>query len=264
MEYELKSRSASRGRLLAGGTYFRSRLTGQQANAISIEAFEYGPGKARVIITNHNTVNEENISGPVDINLLEQHLEWNEGYSIINLTTTPTARLYSISSQIAGDVITYQDIGAFSFSRIFNVPSKVSAKLSLKSSEVTPSSEIRIGSRYKVYELAQISKPGGTPEAPTTETGWDIEGLRAAMVNDPWVQMPERGSDPQDTGQDETLLTMFERKYLSGGDGLPLTPAGIHTGPSSSLIHLNYTEAESGALIETNQVFVWNEGWVPY
>ena len=263
MEYELKSRSARRARLFAGGTYFRSRLTGQDGNLISIQALEYSPGKARVVVTNHNTLTEENFSGPAEVKLLEQSLEWNEGYSIIDLTTIPTARLYSISSQIAGDVITYTPLGPISLSRLFNVPSKLSVKLVLKVPEVTPTSEIRIGSRYRVYELQQITVPSETPGG-QGETGWDIDSLRAAMINDPWVQMVERGSDPQDEGQDETFFSLFEKVYLSGGDGLPLSPAGIYTGPLDSLIHLNYTEAESGALVETNQVFVWRNGWVPY
>jgi hypothetical protein len=50
----------------------------------------------------------------------------------------------------------------------------------------------------------------------------------------------------------------FPETYLSSGDGLPLTPSGIITGPERSLVHINYGEDISGNLTYLiNNVYEW-------
>lgn len=50
----------------------------------------------------------------------------------------------------------------------------------------------------------------------------------------------------------------FPETYLGGGDGLPLTPSGIITGPERSLVHINYGEDNSGNLSQLiNNVYEW-------
>lgn len=50
----------------------------------------------------------------------------------------------------------------------------------------------------------------------------------------------------------------FPDTYLSGGDGLPLTPVGIITGPERSFVHVNYGEDITGNLSQlVNNVYEW-------
>lgn len=50
----------------------------------------------------------------------------------------------------------------------------------------------------------------------------------------------------------------FPETYLSGADGLPLTPVGIITGPQRSLVHINYGEDITGNLSQLiNNAYEW-------
>lgn len=50
----------------------------------------------------------------------------------------------------------------------------------------------------------------------------------------------------------------FSETYFSGGDGLPLTPTGIITGPERSLVHVNYGEDITGNLSQLiNNAYEW-------
>lgn len=50
----------------------------------------------------------------------------------------------------------------------------------------------------------------------------------------------------------------FQETYLNGGDGLPLTPSGIMSGPERSFVHINYGEDYNGNLSELfNTIYEW-------
>jgi hypothetical protein len=284
-EPAIRTRSTRRARLFAGGTYFRARDPGVQGNNISVELIDWvstqpgeeGVRKGKLIVTNHNTVFSENVTGPADVELLEQELTWRERYVIDQLTGTPQAHKYSISLQIAPAAVLEEDIGPFNFSRLFHIPSKLSVKLTPRTSEFTQTSVITIKARTRVYDLVEISV---TPEAEEGEpagepmTGWDPEALRTAVnASDPWIEMMERSGtegsgggvplpdlekpDAQDDGVDDTFLFAFPSTRLAGGDGLPLTPSGERTGPSRSIVHINFGEAYNGKMAEVNEVYEW-------
>ena len=282
---KIKTRSSRRGRLFAGGTYFRAREPGGTGNNISIELIEYtsevpgeeGLQKATLVVTNHNTLYTENLIGPVDIQSLEQQLKWNEFIKIVNLTTTPSAQNYSISLQIAPPESVQENLGAFSFSSLFYVKSKLSVKLTPRTAEITALSEIVIKPRTRMYDLVTVSKTTEPTDgsSPVTTSGWGIEPLRALVnANDPWIEMMERSGTPlgtdtepgvplevkfdyQDDGIDDDFASAFSDTYLSGGDGLPLVPSAERTGPTRSLVHINYGETYNGQLAVANTVYEW-------
>lgn len=290
---QIPSRSARRSRLWAGGTYFRSRDVGIDKNKISVQVFEYtsevpgevGELKGKCIITNYNEVFSENVLGKASAIILDMQMKWNSSIRIINLNSSPSAWEYSISSKIAPDAQPVSEIGPFSFSTLFQVPGKLSVKLMKTTQYFTPSDEIIIQPRYRMYDLVRTSKtetsttPGENPGDPPVETsttteGWDIADLRAKInASDPWVEMVSRSSgsghsggisfgglgnhDVQDHGSDDDFLTPFQEARLYGADGLPATPTGIVTGPERALVHLNYSEMQNGALGAANQIYEW-------
>ena len=74
---------------------------------------------------------------------------------------------------------------------------------------------------------------------------------------DPWIEMPTRGFDTQDAEEDSDFLTPFTRRMLAGGDGLPENPNAECTGPSRSIVHVNYGESPDGSLSEQNTIYEW-------
>lgn len=248
MEYELRGRSETRARLFIGGTYFRAKKTGGDGNNISIIMIEKD-GAAQVIVVNHNP-SEEMVTGQVIAKVLESQLEWHE-----TVTITPTRAEYSISSQIAGAV---PKLGGFSFSRVLYIPGKLTVQLTPTASEFNENDTILIKPLYRTYDLVQSTKVGGTIEEPTSESGWDIEALRSAMQDNPWIEMLPRGFDVQDTGVDDSFLSSFDETYLKSGDSLPTHPAGLDVGPGRYMVLVKETEAYNGALAAINKILNWN------
>lgn len=299
-EAQLRTCSSRRGRLFAGGTYFRSRDVGLQQNRISIEVVEFvqpvGTGldpsvnsdaDGVCIITNHNLSFDENITGPAKAVLLQHKLKANEYVKIDELDQAQArAAKYSISFKIAPDAPVVTQLGTFSFSRLFNAPSLLSTKLTPEQPVFTPTDEILITPRYRVYRLKAISKEV-TDTPGTYEYGWDIEDLRTKVnADNPWVEMLPRSGpiddgmggttpnlnqeDVQDNGSDAAFLTPFSETFLAGGDGLPASPNNESAGPTRSLVHVNYGEAQNGELREVNIVYEWvgddvvNGSWKAY
>lgn len=262
MNVSLKTRSSRRARIHVGGTYFRAKNPGPDGNNISLIAFETEPRKAKFIVTNHNTSLTENISGPAIAELLEQTLNWDERVTISNLTSTPTARYYSISEQIAPS----ENLGAFAFSQLFTVPGKLSVKLAPKSSELMSGSEVTIKPRFWVYDLVWLEATTPAEGEEPIPAGYSIEVLRAQMANNPWIEMLPRGYDAQDQGgKDAPRLSLFGDTYLRGGEGMPENAAGFKVGPVKSLVVLNYMEQPNGSMGVVNRVFQWTpSGWLPY
>ena len=222
-------------------------------------------------MTNHNILFDENVTGPATPLLLKMGLAYNQEVRIRDLNTIPRAQIYSISAQIAPAPPVVADLGNLSFSSVFHIPSLLSVRLTPGASEFTPTDEIIIKPRTRVYRLHTVS----TTDTGTglQITGWDIDALRSAInASDPWVEMPERSTqsddgsggvvtiepaDVQDTEADAAFLSPFGETFLSGGDGLPDTPNNEATGPTKALVHVNYSETDNGDLAELNVVFEW-------
>jgi hypothetical protein len=267
--------------LTAGGTFFRSRDPGLQAAKISVQVVEVrGPTDASplaaCVVTNYNLSFSENVEGNVTVNLLDLNLKAGE-YIVIDQLDTPTPRARSansISAQIAHAAPTLTDVGTFSFSKLFTIPGKLAVKLTPGQSVFTSTDVITIRPRIRIYPLEVLTVTDATTG--TSSTGWDIDKLRALInANDPWIQMtnrqPKPAADPggaatpdpvnedfQDVGFDEPVLLPFDEQRLKGGDGLPADPNAESTGPTRSIVHINYGEDVQGRLQELTQVYEWD------
>jgi len=268
-------------------------LPGQLGNALSVQVIEYADtAEAVCVITNYSIKSDEMTTGPVTVEFFDMQLKSNERIEIDRLDTIPRARNYSISFKIAPAVETFVELGTWTPSRLFAPPGKLAALITPTAPVFTPADKITMTPRKRVYRLvAKTATPLPDPVtgvAGPAVTGWDIDDLRAQVnASDPWVEMIERTpgtvdpaggppvvlgplNDAQDRLQDALVLTPFAEKLLSGGDGLPNTPIGESTGPSRSIVHVNYGEAYDGTLDELNVVYEWAgnsalEGsWVSY
>lgn len=282
VEPHLRTCSSSRGRLFQGGTYFRSRLPGMTSGRISIQVVEFAaPGDAIpdgvCIVTNYGVNTAEMVTGQAKALILTSALPADESIIIDQLDSNPRARNYRISFKIAPDPTVITDLGDFRFTRPFVYGSKLVAKLTPKVPVFTPFDQIVLQPRYRLYRLvASVADDLIT-------YGWNISDLRSQInASDPWVEMTERGSaldsgggilindDRQDHGHDDQFLTPFAEEFLKGADGLPDTPAPEHSGPTRSLVHVNYGELQNGLMAEVNTVYEWvgenaSEGtWNPY
>jgi hypothetical protein len=270
----LRSCSTRRARLTAGGTYFRAREPGLQGNHISVEVIQVseptiGGGEAYCVIVNHNLDFKENVLGLIRPELLNLNDTTYQDLWIIDELDTPTPRThyYSISCEIRNamrlglpyTLPTPTSIDGFRLSKLFRAP-----KISLKTAQITapipPSTTIFVTPRVRIYPLLAVSKTAEPTELGPGETtvGWDIEELRAQInSNDPWIEMPSRGTDSQDDKEDDDFLMPFVRTFLSGGDGLPANPNAETTGPFRSIVHVNYGERPDGSLGELNTIYEW-------
>ena len=278
VDTQLRTCSSRRARLWAGGTYFRSRDVGLQQNKITVAVIEYAAPTAGTpdgvcVVTNYNIERAENVVGDATPTVLRMSMKADEYVELYQLNTTPRARKYSISLKIAPDAPVVTDLGPFSFSTLFHTPSLLSVKLTPDVPVYAPSDTIVIKPRYRVYRLETITVTD--PDTSLQTTGWDIAKLRAAInASDPWIEMKERSGptddgmggppipnpnpvDVQDTGTDAPFLTAFAETALSGGDGLPDSPNNEVTGPTRSIVHVNYGEAPNGELKEVNIVYEW-------
>lgn len=291
-DIKLRSCSSRRARLWAGGTYFRAREPGMPGNLCTVEVFAYSPAEAYCRITNTGILYSENVTGAecsVDLLELDSKVEgeFQDLYEIYDLNTdTPHARKYSISLRIRiamqnGEPVTLpvpEELGLFKFGKLFS-SGKISVQLTKKSSLYTSEDSIFIAPRTRLYSLSALTVTPpvdpGTGVAPDPVVGYDISALRTAVnTSNIWVEMKERTPvpealeggppavitsyiDAQDKLQDAPVLTAFAAKNLEGGDGLPDNPSREKTGPSRSLVFVNYGEKPDGTLGELNTVYEW-------
>jgi hypothetical protein len=258
-------------------------LPGLQANNLTVELVEWGDtdhgnpdastAHGKLITTNRNTDIRENVIGPADVLVFDQQLNWDESYVIDQLTSTPRVLRYSISLQIAPEPMPVEILGDFDVSSLFTIPGKLSVKLRLRTSELTPDSTIVIKPRTVMHDLVwDVKEFTDDLGVVTMQYGWIPAALRTAVNNDnPWIEMPDRPSKPVATGAtptppfdqqdsvgiDEAFLAPAGSTFLGGGDGLPATPVAERTGPFRSLVHVNYGELPDGSLAEANTVYEW-------
>lgn len=239
--WEMKSINSRRGRLFAGGTYFRSRNTGQDQNTITV-----GVAGDKFTVVNPSDVRTSNagIVRQMDCRL-------PGGEEIVIRPLSGVSRIYRNGV----------DEGVVDLNRIISVPG-----LSVKLSQSTDP-EWSVSIYQQVYPLTMITATD--PNTGVGETGWDIEALRILVDRDEWITMPARGSDPNDTEALDALVGgNIPTTHLNGADGLPVAPAGVSTGPYVELIHVAGGEDANGAETEVNIVYSWetitNTGWNVY
>jgi len=290
---KMRTCSSRRARLFAGGTYFRVREPGLPGNYITVEVLsavapEPGPGEGYAIITNTTTLFSENVIGNATTKVLDLKGSYETLYLIDQLTTSPRISKYSISCQIAfarqqGQPYTLptRDFQRpFAFDKVFSDPGKLSVLLQKTDVPFAPGDIISIAPRTRIYALATVlitpEAPSGGGPAPTPFNAFDIAALRAAVnASDPWVEMLERSGptddgmggppvpnpnpiDAQDPGTDDPNgLAPFPATPHADGDGLPPNPTVERTGPSRSIVFVNYGERYNGTLAETNTVYEW-------
>lgn len=287
---KLRGLSTRRGRLFAGGTYFRSIDPGRTTNNITVQIVKEGDD-GYLIVTNRNLNYQENVLGPTG--LVTKVLDmtgsnWNDLVRVDQLDgVSPRAQQYSISCSIAfarqiGQPYTLPTPTAtsiFQLERLVSMSGKLAVKIEKSAAVFTPSSVISIAPRFKIYKLLPLTVPAATDPATGTTTpeynGYDIADLRAQVnAAKTWVEMLERSGDPpsaagappaipgvkfdvQDDRVDDPVANVFSEVNLAGGDGLPDNPTVEKTGPSRSIVFINYGEKYNGSLGETNIVYEW-------
>lgn len=266
-ETKVITKIAKRSRLNIGGTFFRSIERGQQANLIKIDLDENRNAQLGDVIIHNDVININEMlisSDDIKLEIYDNQLNWYEEIRVFGKgSAISSVEFISISRRLSvgGTIATY---GPYAMGSVIRLP-KITFSLQGSLTEGIPTV---IKPRFKKYPLNWIAKTTDVDGFPVTSYGWSIEDLRASINADPtaWVYMPKRGSvagakdgeDIQDEGVDSLLLVSFSSTPMSGGDGLPTYPSGLHTGPDRTLIHLNYSEKDDGSLGVVNQILEWN------
>ncbi|AVH85355.1 hypothetical protein RsoM2USA_427 [Ralstonia phage RsoM2USA] len=260
---QMPSFESFRSRLEIGGTFFRSKAIGTEANKISVTC---------------------TVSGTTFTLLVQSTI------SVKNVTYTGTATKYGVNV-VAPDTSVPQDVtlsfsSATSFSMTGSVsgttgPFQVGSAARIAGCIVTVipgSSPFSSGDKIKF----SVVKPRETYSADQSGAIDPITGafvgtsaipaIRAAVnAQSSLIEMPERGYDyvdlvGTDSGSGRTVgrsgplltpegaLSVFPQTLLYGASGPPSNPSGIQTGPERTLIHLNRTENDQGALVSIGKV----------
>jgi hypothetical protein len=270
---QLTTRSATRARLWAGGTYFRSKERGELSNLIKIGTFEDGPEGVCVVQHTQLKPDEQLFATGMavpNIEIFGLTLAWNAEIRIAYTSGAWGAELHGIRWQIAPGPDPFTSVSLGQVNEGLFSASGVSMRVTGLASWPT-GAVVYLRPRTRRYTLVSISVTD--PGTMLSTTGWGIQELRGPLNGDAtvWVSMPDRappqtipptipapaGSDAQDTESDAALLTAFAMKNMAGGNGLPSAPVGLNTGPDRVLVHLNYSEKDDGSMGELNQVFEW-------
>lgn len=288
---KLITRSSRRSRLWAGGTYFRSKERGEQANLIKISVVEDTADEENpeglfvvhhTVLLANESISTQNMSTPL-LKLFELNLKWDEELRITYFDGTLGARIYGIRWQIAGGEELRFDLGPISDQKLV---AKYGVSFKISTVNWPVDGVLYLRPRVHRYHLERTSVTD--PNTMTSSTGWSIDDLRATINgSDNWIRMPNRpkgsasagggsggplagGEDPLDDGTDEDFLSAFDSTPMTGGDGLPSAPVGWNTGPDRTLVHLNYSETDSGSMGVLNEVYEWvgdtstNGSWQRY
>lgn len=276
---KLTSRSSTRARLTAGGSYWRSKEYGEQANLIKLTVVEdlTLPTPEGLWVEQHTVFKAEEMVSATGMSvpshtLFDLNLNWDEEIRIRLVNGELACEKYGIRWQIAGGETLLESYGVVTPKKLFTIPSVLAIKLDVLPTDWPTGAVLYLRPRTHRVPLAALSVTD--PETAVVSTGWDIGVLRATLngLTEAWTKMPARGmaadpqtpgsqatqgEDKQDDGTDATFLTAFDSTPLKGGDGLPAYPVGLNTGPDRVLVHLNYAEKEDGSMGELNQVFEW-------
>ena len=261
----LFTRASTRARL-TNETYYRSKEWGVQANQVMltiVEDLTHPLIPEGLLVTQHTVLNPVEMTAATGMSLpavsiYSMNMNWDEEIRVTSENGVLVAKLYGIRWQIGGGETLLATLGQVIKNRIFNCQ-QASFKLSAGPSDFPTGAIFYLRPRTRRYHLVSTSVTD--PITMISTTGWDIGALRVAVNTDvdAWITMPERGTgdDIQDTGTDAMNAIAFTMTPLKGGDGLPVSPAGLNTGPDRALMHLNYSEQQNGSFGVLNQVFEW-------
>ena len=272
---QVRTHSGRRARF-TDDTYFRATEPGQLGNLISIHATEPDDKNAGFFyVTNHQVRELEMVtsSKPISFAFLDVgNLEFNESITLEFITSQTHRTFYSISLQIRARPIqiTRTDLGIRTLGDTVVTPNGSSFRILPEHTQASPGDTVTISGRVQKYPLKWVKVSTTGSDGTTTEfNGWDIEELRAKVENNPnsWIEMMPRSFkdkapvqippyDAQDEDEDSPVMDPFSA-YLSGGDGLPDEPDGQKTGPSRSIVHLNYGELHNGTMGLVNVIYEW-------
>jgi len=271
---KLITRSARKSRISIGGTYFRSVDRGEQANKIRIRTVQSGVNHAFVVHYNL-IVPAEMIfftGSAVPVFLYDTKMSWDTEIHILNNTGVITVQ-HRAFNWVDSSTSLLTDFGIKKPGSVFNAPGVINLKIP----ELGPWTKIVIRPRIKVYPLSKITvttPDDGSGSGSTSVTGYNITSLRIALSTDKWIRMPFRPivsstptpsvpsdyedyTDFQKEGTDDLVMMDFDFTNLSTGDGLPLNPSGFNTGPDRAMVHLNYSEDNSGKMGVLNEIYEW-------
>lgn len=223
---------ATRSRVVAGGAYFRSVKLGNDANLISIQISQ------NTLIVHDIKLVELS----TNVSIVKCNLEWNE-----------QVRFDGVS--IFKDLINHSE-QVISSTQISNTNKVFNGNLNLEFTN-----PYTIKPKIRIYPL--ISKSAQDTETQAQVSGFDLTVLQQMVADDEFkiVEIPPRiggvSWDVQAEGSDALVLSPFGRVFLKGGSGLPAAPNSLNTGPSRTLVHLNYSETYDGGMGTVNAMYEW-------
>lgn len=233
-------------RLTAGGMFFRSKNTGKYGNDISISGTISGNNYILSVIGaigRFNTTFTGTIGGMLST-------------LIITDTTIPKFTLTAISETQfnltpGNSIIT---VGEYFKSDLISL--NISPKIDSKYYVDEKFEIVNLGFK-EIYTIAIPQPTILVPAIIPVSHAITIANLRTAInTNSNMIIMPIRGTDPNDTNIDGTVMENISSN-LSGGDGLPLNAIGVKTGPYRALVHLNYSEDANGNAATIAKIFEW-------
>ena len=146
---------------------------------------------------------------------------------------------------------------------LFSTPARkgvltISQKLIVK---LTDLSDQQFEPDLEIYPISEVSEID--PDTHATHTYWNVNPVITNIhTNSKWVECLTDGQDVNFP----TLVSLpifpfislspVENAKLAGGIGFPPL-AEIDTGPTRSLIHINYAESDKGARMEISKVYEW-------
>lgn len=279
----VSTRSSRRSRLWAGGTYFRATDPGWQGNNVTAEVLVEDT-IYYAVFTNKNVDKD-----------LPYRLERNDLSSRqIIIIQNSTASLYTISVKKMFELQSSSDDQVKSYFAGADATNTAPLKNSLFGLVIGQLVDgLVIRPRIKIFEMLppapppqETSSSSGAGSTDPTTTGTQGGGPDPAILKlrldvnaaNFWVEMRERSTtsslggssggavtqiitppngDVQDKETDAVTFTVFPETNFANGDGLPANPDTEKTGPSRSLVHINYGEQKNGSLTEHNTIYEW-------
>lgn len=258
---DIRSTSLIRARLF-NSTYFRAKEPGIAGNKISIAAFPTG-NAGLLVVTNHNTINEESVVSDEKIEFTMLSTDQLVYSDLITVTVESGNKLniktYTRTFTGVNTATTIlQTESVFDARYVVSVGTKCMFKLA-GTHEV--GTAFTIQPRLQIHPLKKITVTD--PKTPVSYSGWDPQSVRQLVQQraavDGWIEMMPRGFDIRDTtlGEPEYVFESFPDTYLTSGGGFSPTPSNEVTGPTRSIVHVNYSERYDGSLGTANRMYEW-------
>lgn len=241
---QIPVRSSTRAKLTTTGVTFVAKENGLSGNLIRLSLIQEDD-LYYFIQENTNFSSQKQIIG--DASLIEVYtlnLEANESILIKRVNTILSVILVKRNTEVL--------LGKCIHGKLFS-SDKVNFKLVREVNE----QEIKLIPR--VHTTLVVASETTIGESSTSVQELDIESLRASLDEDESsfvsIKKPEIIRDVSLAEKEK--LTQFEPQFLTGGDGLPVSPVGMNQGPDRTLILINYGELETGEMGILNEMYEW-------